>query len=226
MFILPAHAHPAALAGVVGAHAHAHWHTWSAPLALLAALTVLLLIRHVLRSASLTPALPVSDKAAAAAAASFLAKPTSALPAAEAPAAKWSSLSTWLPLRLSWETLPASPPAPTAPSLKPSPSPSTPRSAAAPPPPPPSHAHAPVRAGALRRPEPALQHHQHQGVEAPLPALYACQTPASMARLIMSRHVSLLSSCALLFSCDLVSCRLSTPPRACPYRHVTLPHVI
>ncbi|KAJ7435143.1 hypothetical protein FB451DRAFT_1309914 [Mycena latifolia] len=42
-----------------------------------------------------------------------------------------------------------------------------------------------ARAGPVRRPEPSLS---ALAVDAPLPALYECQTPASMAKMIMSRH--------------------------------------
>ncbi|KAJ6575630.1 hypothetical protein DFH09DRAFT_1311690 [Mycena vulgaris] len=79
--------------------------------------------------------------------------------------------SSWLPLRLSWETLP---------------------------PPPASSASSHVsRAGPVRHPEPALA--TRPRVEAPLPAIYESHTPVSMAKMIMTRHVRIIFAFSLLY---------------------------
>ncbi|KAJ6575652.1 hypothetical protein DFH09DRAFT_1361807 [Mycena vulgaris] len=117
-------------------------------LTLLAALLVLTMV-HAAFAARRRLVLPLSAKPI-----SVQVQEKSASKSAPKPA------SSWLPLHLSWETLP-------------------------PPPVSSASSHVP-RAGPVRHPEPALA--TRPRVEAPLPAIYASPTPVSMAKMIMNRH--------------------------------------
>ncbi|KAJ6575697.1 hypothetical protein DFH09DRAFT_1311746 [Mycena vulgaris] len=157
-------------------------------LTLLAAVLVLAVVRAA-AAAHRRLALPLSAKAIQVQAPEKSTPKTSPKPA-----------SSWLPLRLSWETLPP-PPASSA-SASPLP-----------------------RAGPVRRPEPALA--SRPRVEAPLPAIYESQTPVSMAKMIMNRHVRIVfqffyffasvapAPFVLLFSSPYPL--LPPPPLSCPF---------
>ncbi|KAJ7178267.1 hypothetical protein C8R46DRAFT_1329413 [Mycena filopes] len=169
MFILPAHAAPFHLTAAAPAAA-TWWAPLRLPLALIASLVLLALVRAVL-------------------VASFR-RFSSALPVAvleKGVPVKDTKSSSWLPAYFSASTSTPSPsPPPPAPAsdapARPTPAPSTAALA-----PPASRGRPAARAGPVRRPEPTLSAH-HLSVEAPLPALYACETPVSMAKMIMSRH--------------------------------------
>ncbi|KAJ6569744.1 hypothetical protein DFH09DRAFT_1362940 [Mycena vulgaris] len=146
MFIFPAHtqvlpAAPARLRLFPGV-------TLTLALTLLAALLVLAVV-HAAVAARTRLALPLSAKAI-----QVQVQEKSTPKSAPKPA------SSWLPLRLSWETLP--PPLVSS-----------------------ASSHVP-RAGPVRRPEPALAIRPR--VETPLLAIYESPTPVSMAKMIMSRH--------------------------------------
>ncbi|KAJ7616503.1 hypothetical protein FB45DRAFT_934361 [Roridomyces roridus] len=144
-------------------------HVLRLPLALLASLILLLIARHLISRPTLPIALSVQPKL-------IDVKTCQPLPATEVPASSGSaSRFRWLPwLSRSKEmtTIKAATPRPVTATL-PLPTP---------------QGRAPSRAGPVRRPEPALAPHTQVDVEAPLPALFDCQTPVSMAKIIMSRH--------------------------------------
>ncbi|KAJ7135154.1 hypothetical protein C8R46DRAFT_1362264 [Mycena filopes] len=164
MFILPAHAAPFHLTAAAPAAA-TWWAPLRLPLALIASIVLLALVRAVL-------------------VASFRRVHSAKLPVAVLEkGVPVKSASSWLPAYFGSAPAPPAPaPASDAPRPAPAPAPST----AAPPA---SRGRPAARAGPVRRPEPALSAH-HLSVEAPLPALYACETPVSMAKMIMSRHLS------------------------------------
>ncbi|KAJ7654083.1 hypothetical protein DFH06DRAFT_521433 [Mycena polygramma] len=179
MFILPAHAHPFDLVAPAALSHGPHSWAWASSvrltLAVLATLTLLLVVRSVLRafvlpkvlsSASASSALPASEK-------TVPASPTDKHDATPAQAKRTS----WLGL-FSWETLPLPVPAVSASDLT-----------------------IPIALNAV--PPPAMRgRHVYRGgrgvgfatpraranIEAPLPAIYESQTPVSMAKMIMSRH--------------------------------------
>ncbi|KAJ7021184.1 hypothetical protein C8F04DRAFT_1141819 [Mycena alexandri] len=210
MFILPAHAAPFALsasASALGEGAHRAW--WTLPLTLLATLVLLALVRAVtVLYPRRAPALPVA----------VLEKAALAQPATRPKSRTWLRLPAFISAPAPSTTAPASDA-----SLP------TPAAACAPSPPaqtPPAGRGRPAaRAGAVRRPEPALSvrarveapcesplasllptsflpyPHPHPAHPPPLrpaftritntlavPAIYECQTPVSMAKMIMSRH--------------------------------------
>ncbi|KAJ7721988.1 hypothetical protein B0H16DRAFT_1473559 [Mycena metata] len=170
MFILPAHAAPFAAVASLDAAAQRAW--WTLPLTLLATLLILALVRAVTVTALFygrrAPALPLA----------VLEKGALGLkPVVTAPPAP----RRWLHLPF-LSSSPATPATSTTPAPDAAQIPSSPLSQA----PPAGRGRPAARAGAVRRPEPALS--VRARVEAPLPALYECQTPASMAKMIMSRH--------------------------------------
>ncbi|KAJ7135148.1 hypothetical protein C8R46DRAFT_649866 [Mycena filopes] len=201
MFILPAHAAPFHLTAAAPAAA-TWWAPLRLPLALIASLVLLALVRAVL-------------------VASFRRVHAAKLPVAvlEKGVPVKDGKSSWLPAYFSSAPSPA-PPAPAsdapAPTVRPAPTPAPSTAALAPPA---SRGRPAARAGPVRRPEPALSAH-HLSVEAPLPALYACETPVSMAKMIMSRHVRVLSSSP--FSCS-VLCPLPPSLSPCPPSLLPLP---
>ncbi|KAJ7178275.1 hypothetical protein C8R46DRAFT_1188291 [Mycena filopes] len=160
MFILPAHAAPFHLTAAAPAAA-TWWAPLRLPLALIASIVLLALVRAVL-------------------VASFRRVHSAKLPVAVLEKGVPVKSSSWLPAYFS--TSAPAPPAPASDAPRPAPAPA-PSTAA----PPASRGRPAARAGPVRRPEPALSAH-HLSVEAPLPALYACETPVSMAKMIMSRH--------------------------------------
>ncbi|KAJ7833059.1 hypothetical protein B0H13DRAFT_2111522 [Mycena leptocephala] len=173
MFILPAHASPAAFPALsVGAAQTWHaQHPLRLPLALLAALLALLTLRAFFASVrALRSPKGLAVSASVSASASEKAKP--------APETK----RTWLGGVFSFQTLPTlTLELPTLPITL------------SPPPPPAMRGRHVYRGGRgvgfanPRRPEQALSA-RTMSVEAPLPAIYESQTPVSMAKMIMSRH--------------------------------------
>ncbi|KAJ7024036.1 hypothetical protein C8F04DRAFT_1132552, partial [Mycena alexandri] len=171
MFILPAHAAPFALsasASALGEGPHRAW--WTLPLTLLATLVLLALVRAVtVLYPRRAPALPVA----------VLEKAALAQPATRPKSRTWLRLPAFISAAAPSTSTPASDASlPTAAAAcAPSPPAQTP---------PAGRGRPAARAGAVRRPEPALS--VRARVEAPLPAIYECQTPVSMAKMIMSRH--------------------------------------